>query len=84
MLKIKSNSDTFFKEALKLGIKDKEALKLGIKDLGDIDNLIDVRTKTLLLKYIHDDNHFLKDFLENTEAHGADILLYTPGSTQAK
>jgi len=28
----------------------KEALKLGIKDLGDIYNLIDVRTKTLLLQ----------------------------------
>jgi len=33
-------------------------------DFGDIDNLIDVRTKTLLLQYIHDDNHFLNDFLE--------------------
>ena len=42
----------------------KEALKLGIKDLGDIDNLIDNRTKTLLLQYIHDDNHFLNNFLE--------------------
>jgi len=61
----------------------KEALKLGIKDLGDIDNLIDVRTKTLLPQYIHDDNHFLNDFLES--AHQDDIvLLNTPGSTQAK
>jgi len=42
----------------------KEALKLGIKDLGDINNLIDVRTETLLPQYIHDDNHFLNDFLE--------------------
>ena len=42
----------------------KEALKLGIKDLGDIDNLIDVKTKTLLLQYIHDDKHFLNRLLE--------------------
>jgi len=49
-------------------------------------SVIDVRTKTLLLQYIHDDNHFLNDFLKsahqddivllNTEAHGAEILLY--------
>jgi len=54
-----------------------EAMKEALKDLGNFNNLIDVRTKTLLLQYIHDDNHFLNDFLEkcpSTETHGAEIL----------
>lgn len=40
--------------------------KLVLKDIGDIDNPIKVRTKTLLLWSVHDDDdHILNDLLEN-------------------
>ena len=39
-----------------------DATKLGI-DHPDIDTLIADRTKTLALRYIHDDDHFINDFL---------------------
>ena len=43
----------FFKEAANLGL-----------EVGDLDSLIQKRTKTLAMTYIHDDTHFLNDFLE--------------------
>ena len=38
----------------------KEAQKLGIEDAGDIDK----RSKTLIMHFIHDNEHFINDFLE--------------------
>ena len=43
----------FFKEAANLGL-----------EVGDLDSLIQKRTKTLAMTYTHDDTHFLNDFLE--------------------
>ena len=40
----------------------KDAAKLGIEH-PDIDTLIADQTKTLALRYIHDDDHFINDFL---------------------
>ena len=40
----------------------KDATKLGIEH-PDIDTLIADQTKTLALRYIHDDDHFINDFL---------------------
>ena len=39
-----------------------DAAKLGIEH-PDIDTLMADRTKTLALRYIHDDDHFINDFL---------------------
>ena len=39
-----------------------EAANLGL-EVGDLDSLIKKRTKTMAITYIHDDAHFLSDFL---------------------
>ena len=62
-----------------------DATKLGI-DHPDIDTLIADRTKTLALRYIHDDDHFINDFLSqcpygrylllNIEPCGEEIVSY--------
>ena len=43
----------FFKDAIKLGIEH-----------PDIDALIMEQTKTLAMRYIHDEDHFINDFLD--------------------
>ena len=41
----------------------KDAIKLGIEHPG-IDALMTEQTKTLAMRYIHDEDHFINDFLE--------------------
>ena len=41
----------------------KQASRLNIQNIGDLDSIIDNRTKNLILNYIHDDDHFINDFL---------------------
>ena len=42
----------------------KRALRLGLEDIDSIDNIIQKRTKTLMLQMIHDSDHFINNFLE--------------------
>ena len=37
--------------------------KLGIQNIGDLDSLMDKRSMNLIMNYIHDDEHFINDFL---------------------
>ena len=39
------------------------AVRLGILDGGDIDSLVDKRKKSLVMRFIHDHEHFVKQFL---------------------
>ena len=54
---------------LRLSKKDirdlvKGAMRLGLEDIDSIDNIIQKRTKTLMLQMIHDSDHFINNFLE--------------------
>ena len=42
----------------------KEADKHELPGISDLDSIIERRTKTLIMSYIHDDEHFIHDFLE--------------------
>ena len=42
----------------------KRALRLGLEEIDSIDNIIQKRTKTLMLQMIHDSDHFINNFLE--------------------
>ena len=37
--------------------------KIGIDNIGDLDTLIDNRSKNLIMNFILDDEHFINDFL---------------------
>ena len=39
-------------------------MRLGILDAGDIDSLVDKRKRPLVMRFIHDDDHFVKQFLK--------------------
>ena len=41
----------------------KAAVRLGILDAGDIDSYVDKRTISLVMRFIHDHEHFVKQFL---------------------
>ena len=41
----------------------KQGDKLGLENIGDLDSIMAQRTKTLCLQLIHDDNHFMNNFL---------------------
>ena len=41
----------------------KDANNLSIHDISDLDSIIDKRTKNLIMNYIHDDEHFINDYL---------------------
>ena len=42
----------------------KEADRHELPGISDLDTIIDKRTKTLIMSYIHDEEHFINDFLE--------------------
>ena len=42
----------------------KEAERHELLGISDLDKIIDKRTKTLIMNYIHDEEHFINDFLE--------------------
>ena len=41
----------------------KQGDKLGLENIGDLDSIMAQRTKTLCLQLIHNDNHFMNNFL---------------------
>ena len=41
----------------------KDAYHLNIQNISDLDSIMNNRTKNLILNYIHDDEHFINDFL---------------------
>jgi len=49
----KKRLSKFFRDALSLGL-----------EISSLDNLVDSRTQTLILSYIHDSEHFINDFIE--------------------
>lgn len=38
-------------------------VRVYLEDIGDLDTIMNDRSKNLILNYIHDDNHFINDFL---------------------
>ena len=42
----------------------KEADRHALSGIGDLDSNIEIRSKTQIMSYIHDDEHFIHDFLE--------------------
>ena len=42
----------------------KEADRHELPGISDLDSIIERRTQTLIMSYIHDDEHFIHDFLE--------------------
>ena len=42
----------------------KEADRHELPGISDLDKIIDKRTKTLIMNYIHNEEHFINDFLE--------------------
>ena len=42
----------------------RRALRLGLEDIDSIDNIVQKRTKTLMLQMIHESDHFINHFLE--------------------
>ena len=42
----------------------KDAEKLGIDDIDNLDTLVSKRSKNLMLQLVHDNEHFIHDFVE--------------------
>ena len=57
-------------EYVKVYIKHNRELNPGVipkhelPGISDLDSIIEKRTKTLIMSYIHNDEHFIHDFLE--------------------